>query len=300
MSLISRLYRLFTGEPAVVKTTGAGTQADPAIPHVIVEATQVEWSAVQNKPTAFIPEDHTHPWASIYNKPIIFPPEAHTHVAADITDLVPGGGPVDWAEITGKPSSFPSAPEIQGLGSNQIMRSVTRPNARPDASALQDGDIWLNQDGVLLIYHSPFWWGPPFSLWGTSQLYNSGDRECVISDLPTGVLLSKVKAEFITYSNDSIDYWDEIRPRLAVGDVYFNESVAPTLVNASSTFFDTNRSPARTLYDYYQFFSYEWAVSLFLDSDIFKKSARLSMAANKNNSPGPLGFAVEAICHSFF
>lgn len=59
--LVSRIYRLLTGEPAVIKTTGAGTLSDPAIPHVIVEAESVEWANVRNKPLAFPPEEHTHP-----------------------------------------------------------------------------------------------------------------------------------------------------------------------------------------------------------------------------------------------
>lgn len=235
MSLISRLYRLFTGEPAVVKSTGAGTQADPAIPHVIVEATQVEWSDVQNKPTAFIPEDHTHTWATIADKPLTFPPDTHGH---------------DWAAITNKPTTFPSTPEIQGLGSSQFLIAETRPDTRPGGAPLQAGDIWLNKTkNTLYTYQAPFWIGPPILFFCDNSFYSSNDRNSLTAtfSLPTGLLLKSVRVEFITYGNNAIDHWISIVPRLATGDIYQGESLAPTLFNASNDLFDTNRPPAATL-----------------------------------------------------
>jgi hypothetical protein len=50
-------------------------------------------------------------WANITGKPSTFTPSAHQHVAADVTDFAAAvaavSPPVDWNSLTGKPATFP-------------------------------------------------------------------------------------------------------------------------------------------------------------------------------------------------
>lgn len=44
-----------------------------------LNASQVDWSGITNKPSVFNPAAHTHSWTSITDKPTSFTPSAHTH-----------------------------------------------------------------------------------------------------------------------------------------------------------------------------------------------------------------------------
>lgn len=57
-----------------------------------VEPLDPDWDDVQNKPSTFPPDSHSHAWSAITDKPSTFTPEAHTHL---------------WADITDKPSVYP-------------------------------------------------------------------------------------------------------------------------------------------------------------------------------------------------
>lgn len=92
--------------------------------HAIADVTGLQ-TALDDKSST----SHTHAWADITGKPSTFTPSAHTHVVADITNFpsqtgnsgrflttdgtnlswasVSSGGSVAWADITGKPATFP-------------------------------------------------------------------------------------------------------------------------------------------------------------------------------------------------
>lgn len=81
-----------------VKTDGAG----------VTGFGTVSWSEVQGKPSAFVPDAHTHgdaditsvDWSKIVHKPSEFTPEAHVHTGMDITSL-------DWSKIINEPVEYP-------------------------------------------------------------------------------------------------------------------------------------------------------------------------------------------------
>lgn len=48
-------------------------------------------------------------WANLSGKPTSFPPAPHRHDASEIDNLPTGGVSTAWADLTGVPSSFPPA-----------------------------------------------------------------------------------------------------------------------------------------------------------------------------------------------
>ena len=84
------------------------------------------WVDITGKPTTFAPDAHTHNWGEIQQKPTTFTPSAHNHVISEVTglqlaldskaeevhthtkaDITDFAHNHDWAEINGKPSTFP-------------------------------------------------------------------------------------------------------------------------------------------------------------------------------------------------
>src|SRR5690554_2279144 len=51
------------------------------------ESEPVQWGDIENKPTEFTPEAHTHLWADITDKLTEFTPTSHTHSISDINGL---------------------------------------------------------------------------------------------------------------------------------------------------------------------------------------------------------------------
>lgn len=104
------------------------------------------WSEVTGKPTTFAPAAHTHAIADVTNLQSALDgkaPNSHTHAAADLTGVVKtinntppdengnvavagggGGGTTSaWADITGKPATFP--PETHTHTAAQISDATT-------------------------------------------------------------------------------------------------------------------------------------------------------------------------------
>lgn len=108
------------------EVTGKPTTFTPSThTHIIADVTGLQ-TALDGKSST----SHTHAWADITGKPTTFTPSTHTHVIADITNfpsqtgnsgkvlttdgtnlsfVTPssGGGTIAWADITGKPATFP-------------------------------------------------------------------------------------------------------------------------------------------------------------------------------------------------
>ncbi|MFJ3974895.1 tail fiber domain-containing protein [Streptomyces sp. NPDC090021] len=61
--------------------------------------------------TAYVPLISNVDWANLSGKPATFPPSTHSHKWADITDapssLPPASHTHDWGQVTGKPTSYP-------------------------------------------------------------------------------------------------------------------------------------------------------------------------------------------------
>jgi hypothetical protein len=70
--------------------------------YIAIGATAEDWEQINNED--FVKQAII--WGEILEKPVAFPPEIHTHTKAQITDFAHNH---DWAEITGKPTTF--APE---------------------------------------------------------------------------------------------------------------------------------------------------------------------------------------------
>lgn len=157
----------------------------------------IAWGNVSGKPTTFAPTDHTHAgagtggqisWTNIASKPSTFSPSDHAHTGAggglgglishDVLSNVSsddhhakshahngadGSGTVDWANLTGKPSTFtPSAhavnhktggsdvltaADILGLNAYATVGSVGDHiyvgTTTPSSPAPVEGDLWV-------------------------------------------------------------------------------------------------------------------------------------------------------------
>lgn len=76
--------------------------------------------------TLYAPNLHTHAWADITGKPSTFPPSSHTHTGADITGLS-----INWADIADKPSTFPPSNHtllshtVSGLTAGHFLKALS-------------------------------------------------------------------------------------------------------------------------------------------------------------------------------
>lgn len=107
-------YPLVPGEGVAFRRDDDGSvdavvYGGEAVPVGPGATSDVAWSSISDKPSAFPPEAHTHPisdvtglqsaldakvesvsWGDVGSKPSTFPPEAHTHGFSDIDGIVDG------------------------------------------------------------------------------------------------------------------------------------------------------------------------------------------------------------------
>ncbi|MGW3336215.1 tail fiber domain-containing protein [Streptomyces sp. NPDC001009] len=76
-------------------------------------------------------------WANLSGKPATFPPSVHTHKWADITDapssLPPAAHTHDWSQVTGKPTSFPPSAHEHNWADLNNVPSTFAPSAHSHA-----------------------------------------------------------------------------------------------------------------------------------------------------------------------
>jgi len=78
-----------------------------------VQNAPIYWHQIQNKPSVFPPEPHTHPWGEITDKPSTYPPDPHQHTKTDIIDL-------EQITTTPTPNAIPKANSSGKLDSGWI------------------------------------------------------------------------------------------------------------------------------------------------------------------------------------
>jgi plastocyanin len=100
--------------------------------------------------TAWTPLISTVDWANLSGKPATFPPSAHTHQWADITDaptsLPPAAHTHDWSELNGVPATFPPSSHSHTWTSITSKPSTFPPSSHSHSSYLEAGDTiaWAN------------------------------------------------------------------------------------------------------------------------------------------------------------
>lgn len=84
-----------------------------------------------------VPVNVSTEWASIQNKPTAYPPETHTH-----TNIVADS--VEWEDVLNKPTAYPAAAQLPSpvqMGSVQIM-ARTAPDGFPLQFSRNSGQTW--------------------------------------------------------------------------------------------------------------------------------------------------------------
>jgi len=63
----------------------------------------IYWDDVQDKPSTFPPDSHTHPWSEVTGKPSVYPPEDHTHSFTGLDDDLQGALKFFVGAVIGSP-----------------------------------------------------------------------------------------------------------------------------------------------------------------------------------------------------
>lgn len=118
--------------PVATKTDLPTTGNEDGDLRLVLDTNEVYvWDATNSNWELIGANDTNVDWMHLQNKPSTFPPEPHTHTEADITDLSK-----DWSEITNKPSTYPPEPhshaELHTHSNKTVLDKITETTTHAD------------------------------------------------------------------------------------------------------------------------------------------------------------------------